>query len=193
VKARPEIPQAWRDFAVRLLPFADAASETLPLGRLLRLGLFQVSVGMAIVLATGILNRVMIVELGVKATLVAAMVALPMVIAPFRAMIGHRSDTHRSALGWRRVPYIWFGSMILFGGLAIMPFALIILSGDTHGPIFVGHIAAALAFLCVGAGAYVAQEDRPRVTSEHWFKPASAMVALFAERSTATPFGAPTA
>jgi len=37
------------------------------------------------------------------------------------------------------------------------------------------------AFLCVGAGAYVAQEDRPRVTSEHWFKPASAMVALFAD------------
>ena len=49
----------------RFLPFADAATPELPLGRLLRLSLFQVSVGMAIVLLNGTLNRVMIVELGV--------------------------------------------------------------------------------------------------------------------------------
>jgi hypothetical protein len=72
--------------------------------RLLRLSLFQVSVGMAVVLLNGTLNRVMIVELGVPAWLVALMVALPLVFAPFRALIGYRSDVHRSALGWRRVP-----------------------------------------------------------------------------------------
>ena len=44
----------------------------LPLARLLRLSLFQVSVGMAAVLLIGTLNRVMIVELGVPAWLVAA-------------------------------------------------------------------------------------------------------------------------
>ena len=32
-------------------------------------------------------------------------------------------------LGWRRVPYIWWGSMLQFGGFAIMPFSLILLSG----------------------------------------------------------------
>ena len=53
------------------LPFADAATAELPLGRLLRLSLFQVSVGMAMVLLIGTLNRVMIVELGVPAWLVA--------------------------------------------------------------------------------------------------------------------------
>ena len=37
----------------RFLPFADAASAELPLGRLLRLALFQVSVGMASVLLLG--------------------------------------------------------------------------------------------------------------------------------------------
>jgi len=37
------------------------------------------------------------------------------------------------------------------------------------------------AFLCVGAGAYVAQENRRRLTPEHWFKPAAAMAALFAD------------
>ena len=99
------------------LPFADAASEDLPLSRLLRLSLFQVSVGMALVLLVGTLNRVMIVELGVGAWLVALMVALPLLVAPFRALIGLRSDQHRSFLGWRRVPFIWFGTLMLFGGL----------------------------------------------------------------------------
>ena len=56
-----------------LLPFSDAATEALPLMQLLRLSLFQISAGMATVLLLGTLNRVMIVELGVKASLVAIM------------------------------------------------------------------------------------------------------------------------
>ena len=170
--------EVWGRVGPEFLPFADAASTTLPLGRLLRLSLFQISVGMAVVLLTGTLNRVMIVELGVSATLVALMVALPLVFAPFRALLGFRSDTHRSALGWRRVPYIWLGTLIQFGGLAIMPFALLILSGDTHGPLWIGHAGAALAFLMVGAGLHTVQtaglalatdiapaETRPRVVA----------------------------
>jgi BCD family chlorophyll transporter-like MFS transporter len=38
-----------------------------------------------------------------------------------------------------------------------MPFALIVLSGDTNGPAFVGPLAAALAFLLVGAGMHTTQ------------------------------------
>lgn len=151
------IAHAWRLVSPRLLPFADAASTELPLGRLLRLSLFQVSVGMAGALMVGTLNRVMIIELGVAAWLVAAMVALPLLVAPFRALVGFRSDSHRSVLGWRRVPYLWFGSLLQFGGLAIMPFSLLILSGDTHGPVWVGTVAAALAFLLVGAGMQTTQ------------------------------------
>ena len=84
----------------RFMPFADAATPELPLARLLRLSLFQVSVGMAMVLLIGTLNRVMIVELGVPAWLVALMVSLPLVFAPFRAVIGFRSDTTaRSSAG----------------------------------------------------------------------------------------------
>jgi hypothetical protein len=66
-------------------------------------------VGLTAVLLIGTLNRVMIVELGVSAALVSLMVSLPLVLAPFRALIGFRSDRHRSALGWKRVPYIWIG------------------------------------------------------------------------------------
>ncbi len=137
------------------LPFADAASVELPLARLLRLALFQVSVGMATVLLSGTLNRVMIVELGVSAWLVALMIAVPLLIAPFRAVIGHKSDTHRSVLGWRRVPFIWFGTLMQFGGLAIMPFALILMSRPDVYAVGVG--ASMLAFLLTGAGLHTTQ------------------------------------
>jgi BCD family chlorophyll transporter-like MFS transporter len=149
--------KGWMKLSGAWLPFADAATEELPLSRLLRLSLFQVSVGMAAVLLVGTLNRVMIVELGVPAWLVAVMVSLPLIAAPFRAMVGFRSDNHVSLLGWRRVPYLWFGTMLQFGGLAIMPFALILLSGDSHAKPFVGQFAAGLAFLMVGAGLHTVQ------------------------------------
>ena len=144
--------------AKALMPFSDAASENLSLGKLLRLSLFQISVGMATVLLVGTLNRVMIVELGVPAIWVALMVALPVLIAPFRAFLGYRSDTHKSAIGWKRIPYIWFGSLWQFGGLAIMPFALLVLSGDTMGgPAWVGIPAAAIAFIMTGVGLHMTQ------------------------------------
>lgn len=178
-QTRRRLSHMWMQVAPRLLPFADAATPDLPLGRLLRLSLFQVSVGMAIVLLNGTLNRVMIVELNVPTWLVALMVSLPLLFAPFRVLVGHRSDTYRSLLGWRRVPFIWMGTLLQFGGLAIMPFALIILSGDiTTGPHWVGYVASALAFLLVGIGLHTTQtaglalatdlaseESRPRVVA----------------------------
>ncbi len=161
------------------MPFADAASDALPLGQLMRLSLFQISVGMAQVLLLGTLNRVMIVELSIPALLVAAMIAIPVLVAPFRALLGHRSDTHRSAIGWKRVPYLWFGSLWQMGGLAVMPFALIVLSGDQYlGPAWAGEVLAALAFLMAGLGMHMTQtaglalaadrasdETRPRVVA----------------------------
>lgn len=144
----------------RYMPFADVTSPDLPLSRLLRLSLFQVSVGMTLVLLIGTLNRVMIVELGVPATIVAVMIALPVLFAPFRALIGYKSDTHRCELGWRRVPFVWKGTLYQFGGFAIMPFALLVLgdAGQAHlAPDWLGLSSAALAFLLVGAGAHVVQ------------------------------------
>jgi len=165
--------------APQYLPFADVASPAVPLSRLMRLSLFQVTVGMALVLLVGTLNRVMIVELAVPASLVAVMLSLPLVFAPFRALIGHRSDTHRSALGIRRLPYLYRGTMLQFGGFAVMPFALLVLSGfaeATDAPRWLGHASAAIAFLLVGAGLHMVQtvglalatdlvpeEDQPKV------------------------------
>ena len=165
----------WQRIGSRLLPFADAASDDLPMGRLLRLSLFMVSVGMTMVLLAGTLNRVMIVELNVPAWIVAVMLALPVMFAPVRALIGFRSDVHKSAIGWRRVPYMWLGTMLQFCGLAIMPFALILLSDESPNRT-AGVLGAALAFLVTGAGVHTVQtsglalasdlsppEKRPRV------------------------------
>ncbi len=141
------------------LPFADVASADLPLPRLLRLSLFKVTMGMTTALLIGTLNRVMIVELSVAAWLVSLMLALPLLVAPFRAVTGYQSDTHRSAFGWRRVPFMWGGTLIQFFGLAIMPFALLVLSGQGAVPVpaWFGQAAAALAFLAVGAGLQTSQ------------------------------------
>lgn len=150
----------WLALGPRFLPFADVATADLPLRRLIRLSLFQVSVGMALVLLVGTLNRVMIVELGVPASLVGVMLALPLIAAPFRAVVGFKSDTHRCELGWRRVPFIWKGTMLQFGGFAIMPFALLVLAGEGNAasaPLWVGQGSAALAFLLVGAGLHTVQ------------------------------------
>ncbi|PTE14366.1 PucC family protein [Pseudogemmobacter blasticus] len=163
----------------RWMPFADVATPDVPLSRLMRLALLQVTVGMALVLMAGTLNRVMIVELDVPASLVSIMLALPLLFAPFRAVIGFKSDTFRSALGWRRIPFIWKGTMLQFGGFAIMPFALLVLSQQGYAaeaPRWLGLSSAALAFLLVGAGLHIVQtvglalatdlvteEDHPKV------------------------------
>ena len=166
-------------YARSMLPFSDAASPNLPLSRLFRLSLFQVSVGMATVLLLGTLNRVMIVELGISAFLVALMIALPVITAPLRALMGYRSDNYRSAIGWKRIPFIWFGSLWQFAGLAIMPMSLIVLSGNVQsGPLWLGYVWAGLAFLMTGFGMHMTQtaglalaadraseETRPRVVA----------------------------
>ena len=185
MSASPKLSRSWLHVSLKFLPFADAATDTLPLSRLLRLSLFQVSVGMALAMLIGTLNRVMIVELKVPAALVAIMIALPLLFAPFRALIGFRSDHHRSALGWRRVPYIWMGTLLQFGGFAIMPFALLVLGRmgqAAHAPDWVGHLGAGMAFLLVGAGLHTTQtaglalatdlsppESRPKVVGLMYF------------------------
>ena len=185
MSASPKLSRSWLNVSLKFLPFADAATDTLPLSRLLRLSLFQVSVGMALAMLVGTLNRVMIVELKVPAALVAIMIALPLLFAPFRALIGFRSDHHRSALGWRRVPYIWMGTLLQFGGFAIMPFALLVLGRmgqAAHAPDWAGHLGAGMAFLLVGAGIHTTQtaglalatdlsppESRPKVVGLMYF------------------------
>jgi MFS transporter, BCD family, chlorophyll transporter len=175
---QPFVSRLVARYGSSILPFADVATAELPLSRLLRLGLLQFTVALATTLLAGTLNRVMIVELKLPALVVGLMLAVPLLTAPLRALIGYRSDTHVSVLGWRRVPYIWFGTLMQFGGLAIMPVALFILAGDTTGHRGVGVAASFLAFLCTGLGSHMVQtaglalatditpeKDQPRVVA----------------------------
>ena len=171
--------RTWSRLGTRFMPFADVATAEVPLSRLLRLALFQLSVGMVQTLFVGTLNRVMIVELAVPASVVAIMLAIPLLVAPFRALVGFKSDTHRSVLGWKRVPYLWAGTLMQFGGLSIMPFALLVLSeAGQRAPVWAAWVTTGLAFLLVGAGAHttqtaglalatdvVAEDKRPRVVA----------------------------
>ncbi len=157
MKLHIPVPRWLTAYGTRFMPFADAASPEMPMARLLRLSLFQVVIGMVTALLVGTLNRVMIVELQVPAWWVAVAVAIPMVFAPLRTLIGYRSDTHPSELGLRRIPYLWTGTLMLFGGLSIMPFALLLLSEPEHHNLWVGQVGACLAFVLVGTGIQITQ------------------------------------
>lgn len=173
----PLISRLVSKFGPGILPFADVATTELPLPRLLRLGLLQFTVALATTLLAGTLNRVMIVELKIPALVVGLMLAVPLVSAPLRAMIGYKSDTHISVLGWRRVPYILVGTILQFGGLAIMPVAIILMS-EAHQHTSIGISASFFSFLCVGMGSHMVQtaglalatditpkKDQPRVVA----------------------------
>ena len=165
-------------YTTRFLPFADAASEGLPLRNSCGCRCFRSRSGMATVMLLGTLNRVMIVELSVPAVVVASMIALPVLIAPFRACSAFAPTPTARRIGWKRIPYLWFGSLWQMGGLAVMPFALLVLSGQqTTGP-WAGEVLAALAFLMTGLGLHMTQtaglalasdrateETRPRVVA----------------------------
>lgn len=188
----------WQMLGTRFLPFADAATVEMPLSRLLRLSMFQISVGCVMVLLNGTLNRVLIVELGVRVDLVSAVIAIPVLAAPLRLFFGYRSDTYRSVLGWRRVPYIWLGALLQFGGLAIMPFALLLLQSQTVGPEWAGAAGACLAFILTGFGMHMLQtaglalasdlvpaQSRPRVVALLYFMLLSGMIGASAFYSVA--------
>lgn len=141
----------------RYLPWFNVVQGELTMSRLARLSLFQVSVGICFVLLNGTLNRIMVVELGRAAWLVSAMLALPLLLAPARVLIGYRSDNHRSFLGYRRLPYLWMGTMGQFGGLALMPFVLILMTSGEGNATWLGFVMSLGALLMVGAGMHVTQ------------------------------------
>ena len=141
----------------RYLPWLDIADEKITGRKLVRLSLFQISVGICFVLLNGTLNRIMVVELQHPAWIISAMLALPLLLAPLRMIIGYRSDNHRSYLGYRRLPYLWSGTMGQFGGLALMPFVLILMTSGEGNAAKLGFAMSLLALLMVGIGMHMTQ------------------------------------
>lgn len=75
-----------------------------------RLGLFQMGLGMMSILVLGVLNRIMIKELAVPATLVTLTIAMHQFVSPVRVWFGQLSDAH-PIRGYHRTGYIWGGAI----------------------------------------------------------------------------------
>ncbi len=99
----------------------------MPLLTILRLGLRQFAVGLLSVLALGILNRVMRVEMGLDLTLVSVVISAHYFVAPLAVPLGHRSDTRPyrrpDGASLHRTPYILAGMAITALTTALAPFA----------------------------------------------------------------------
>jgi len=86
----------------------------------LQLGLIHVAVAMTLVPINSTLNRVMIKELAISATLVALLASLPYLFSPIQVAIGSYSDRH-PLLGLRRTPYILAGLILCVLGVIVSP------------------------------------------------------------------------
>ena len=82
----------------------------------LRLGLFNMGLGLMAVLTLAVLNRVMISELGIPATITAGVLAVSQFVAPARIWFGQLSDT-KPLFGKHRTSYVLIGTAIF--GLAV--------------------------------------------------------------------------
>jgi MFS transporter, BCD family, chlorophyll transporter len=79
---------------------------------MIRLGLFQMGLGMMSVMVFGVLNRVLIKELAVPSTIATMILALTLFVAPARIIFGQLSDT-KPLFGYYRTGYIWLGAAAL--------------------------------------------------------------------------------
>jgi BCD family chlorophyll transporter-like MFS transporter len=93
------------------VPAFSSERRDLPWLTICRLGLVQAALGSIVVLVTSTLNRVMVVEYSLPATLPGALVALHYAIQIIRPRFGFGSDA-----GGRRTPWIVGGLVVLFGG-----------------------------------------------------------------------------
>lgn len=126
-----------------------------------RLGAFPVAYGLSGVLIGGTLNRVMIAELKLPATLVALLFALPLLVSPLRLWLGYRSDGF-PILGRRREPYLLLGALMVGAGVA----AIANLTARTAATPAVFVPAAVLAFLLYGVGRNLAHNTYQALLAE---------------------------
>ncbi len=113
----------------------------------LQLGLIHLAVAMTLVPINSTLNRVMIKDLALSATLVALLASLPYLFSPLQVWIGTFSDRH-PLFGRRRTPYIVLGLLLCALGVAASPQVAFLMTEDR----FLGVLAGLAAFGAWGMG-----------------------------------------
>ena len=111
--------------------------------RIARLGLGQMALGSVVVLMTSTLNRVMVVELELSASVPGALVALHFAVQLSRARVGFGSDG-----AGRRTPWILGGMAALGVGSVGAALATALMASHRAA----GLAAATLAFIVLGLG-----------------------------------------
>ncbi len=119
-----------------------------------RMAAFPLGLGMTSVLVQGTLNRIMIVERGLPASLVGLCFALPLLIAPVRVWLGYQSDT-RPLWGFRRAPYILAGAFLSGVGMLVATLLVLALSRDNLLLAVAMGVLLLLSFLLYGLGKHM--------------------------------------
>jgi BCD family chlorophyll transporter-like MFS transporter len=119
-------------------------TATIGWGVIARLGLVQAAIGAMVMLCTSLLNRVMVVEIGLAAAVPAGLVAMHYAVQLSRPLWGHGSDK-----GGRRSTWIVAGMAVLAFGVLAAVDAVYLLAAGARGQ---GFALAIFAYLMIGAG-----------------------------------------
>jgi chlorophyll synthase len=141
--------------------------------QIIRLGLIQTALGGIVVLTTSTLNRIMVVEMALAASLPGFLVTIHHVVQLARPRIGHGSD-----IGGRRTPWIIGGMIILGAGGIIAAWGTTLIATQY----WLGLCVAALGFFAIGVGTgatgtsllallakQVSSERKPAAAALVWF------------------------
>ena len=143
----------------------------------LQLGLIHVAVAMTLVPINSTLNRVMIKELAISATLVAVLASLPYLFSPIQVLIGSFSDRH-PIFGLRRSPYILAGLGLCVLGVVFSPYTAFNMQSNlwlgilfgvlTFGAWGMGYNLASVSYLSL-ASEISGEKGRGRTIAIMWF------------------------
>ena len=141
--------------------------------QIIRLGLIQTALGGIVVLTTSTLNRIMVVEMALAASLPGFLVTIHHVVQLARPRIGHGSD-----IGGRRTPWIIGGMIILGAGGITAAWGTTLIATQY----WLGLCVAALGFFAIGVGTgatgtsllallanQVSSERKPAAAALVWF------------------------
>jgi BCD family chlorophyll transporter-like MFS transporter len=145
----------------------------------LRLAGFSIAYGLSGALIGGTLNRIMIVDLGLPASLVAFFFAIPLLVSPVRVWLGYRSDGF-PIFGRRREPYIVLGALII--GLGIIAAANMTANATQVSVLLV--LSGILSFLLYGLGRNLAHNTYQALITDRFDKAQRTRAVTFYEVAT---------
>lgn len=150
----------------------------------IQLGMIHVAVAMTLVPINSTLNRVMIKELAVSATVVAVLASLPYLFSPIQVAIGSFSDRH-PLLGLRRSPYIALGLALCVLGVVLSPQSAFLLATNwwlgvgvgllTFGAWGMGYNFASVSYLSL-ASELSGEKGRGKTIAIMWFMMISSII-----------------